>query len=391
MKPSRQSVRSRLLFMLVSLLCLAPFAAGALLGASDDKDDSLFKQLSVLSEVLTLIQRTYVEEVSIPGLLEGALEGATDGLDPLSTFVPAEKVEGFRAARAIGTGRSGMQLAKDRGIAYAVAVERGSPAEQAGIESGDVIAAIDGRSTRHLELWRIQSMLAGDIGTLLDLELLRNGRTVEAKLELGEFERVATSLDTAPAVPVLTFSRLDELAVGEARDSLAALEAAGTRSLVVDLRGIAGGDSEAAFRIAGLTTGGRLGALVHRDEELRSFDNDLPAVWQGEIAVLIDGGTQGAAEVLTRVWQQSRGATLVGTATFGLAGTQGEIELPSGGMVVTTRQLYAGPDGEVIVDRILPDEIVRRFPGTEQEGVEPEDRALTRAIELLAEPVQKAA
>jgi len=156
MSNSRQPVRSRLLFMIVSIISIAPFAMGALLDSDRDSEDSLFKQLSVLSEVLTLIQRTYVDETSIRDLLDGALEGATDALDPLSTFVPADHRETYDRTRAVGSSHSGLVLARDRGVAYIVAVADGSPGAESGIERGDVISAVNGRSTRNMALWQLQ-------------------------------------------------------------------------------------------------------------------------------------------------------------------------------------------------------------------------------------------
>ncbi len=377
--------------MLVSLVCLSPFAAGALIGADDD-NDSLFKQLSVLSEVLTLIQRTYVDEVSIRQLLDGALEGTTDGLDSLSTFVPAEHVDAYSQGLEVGSAHSGIALAKDRGIAYAVAVEKESPAAAAGVMTGDVIAAVNGGSTRNMELWRLQTLLADAAGTELDLELLRGGQSRSAHLVLGPFERCGASLEREEAIPLLEIPRFDEAAVGEVRDLLAGLADSGDDRLIVDLRGVAGGDSEAAYRIAALLTSGRLGIMSRRDRELKSFSNDLPPLWQGAVALLVDGGTQGAAEILTAVLKQSVDATLIGSSTFGLAGQQGRIDLPSGGLVVTMEALFTGPDGRPIDERLQPDEPVRRSFGVVAESEDgPEDRALRRAVEILSRSQRKVA
>ena len=111
--------KSRALFLLISVACLVPFMAASLSLADDDETDSLYKQLSVFSEVLSLIQRVYVEETAVGSLLGGALEGATDALDPLSTFIPPSAVEGYAAVRDVGASRSGLRVAKDRGIVFA--------------------------------------------------------------------------------------------------------------------------------------------------------------------------------------------------------------------------------------------------------------------------------
>jgi carboxyl-terminal processing protease len=391
MNRPRLALRSRLTFMLVSVLCLAPFAMGALIGAERDSEDSLFKQLSVLSEVLTLIQRTYVDETSVRALLEGALEGATDALDPMATFVPADHTRAYAETLRIGSSRSGVVVAKDRGVAYAVAVVEGSPAAAAGIQRGDVISAIDSSSTRNMALWRLQVILAGAEGTQLELELLRGGQPETAELRLGAFDEPRPSIGRQDEIAVLRLPRFASEDVGVVRDLIADSVGDDDR-MIVDLRGTAGGEAEAAFEIAALFTTGRLGSMRSRDAELRAYDSDLPPLWQGSVAVVMDGGTQGAAEILVAVLKQSTEATLVGEPTFGLAGRRGLIDLPSGSQVVMTDALYAGPDGEPIDERLRPDELVRAtLRLLADEDVSLDDLMLERAVEVLARAGEKAA
>lgn len=388
MSEPRKPLRSRLLFMVVSILCLAPFAMGALIDRETETEDSLFKQLSVLSEVLTLIQRTYVDETSIRDLLDGALEGATDALDPLSTFVPAEHAEAYAGTAKVGFSRSGIVVARDSGVAYAIAVVDGSPAAESGVARGDVLSTVNGQSTRNMPLWRLQGLLAAAPGTEIEVELLRNGRGLTKTFVLAEFEPPQPTLERRDGIPVLRVPRIDAESVGPVRDLLASV--VDQPRLVVDLRGVAGGEGSAAYRLGALFASGRLGVMSARDEELEAFDNDLPPLWQGEAAVVVDAGTQGAAEILAAILRQSLDATLVGQPTFGLAGRLGTIDLPSGGQVVTTRALFSGPDGEPIDQHLRPDEIVREpFRSLSDEAPSLDDLMLDRAVEVLQrdEPV----
>ena len=131
--------RSRLSFLLLSVALLIPIITGSLSRAATDEPgsgDSLSKNLSVFSEVLSLIRRAYVEETSIEDLLAGALDGSSDALDQLATYVPATGVERYREVRQIGRQYSGLTVAKDRGIAYVVAVDPASPGAEAGVRLG---------------------------------------------------------------------------------------------------------------------------------------------------------------------------------------------------------------------------------------------------------------
>jgi carboxyl-terminal processing protease len=391
MTQPKLALGSRLLFMALSVVCLAPFVVGSLIAAETDQEDSLFKQLSVLSEVLTLIQRTYVDDTAIRDLLDGALEGTTDALDPMATFVPADFTQTYAETRRVGSSRSGLLVARDRGVAYAVAVAEGSPSATAGVEPGDVISAVDGVSTRNMALWRLHGILAGAPGTQLELELLRNGQSRAATLELGAFEPPGPSLTFSEDVAVLRIPGFDAMTTGAVRD-LIADSIGGQEELIVDVRGAAGGLPEVAYEIAALFAKGRLGALSSRDTELRSFDSDLPPLWQGTIAVVVDGATQGPAEILATVLKQSTSATLVGEPTFGLAGRVDLIDLPSGGQVLMTDALFAGPDGQPIDERLRPDETVRSSLRSLGDGDEPvQDLMLRRAVEILQGARQEAA
>ncbi|MEE9563292.1 MAG: hypothetical protein V3W50_09505, partial [Thermoanaerobaculia bacterium] len=104
--------RSRVIFLLISVCCLILLVSTSLSRASSGQadDDSLSKQLSVFSEVLHLIRRAYVEETAVDQLLRGALDGTTDALDPLSTFIPADQVASFELVRYVGPLRSGLSV-----------------------------------------------------------------------------------------------------------------------------------------------------------------------------------------------------------------------------------------------------------------------------------------
>ncbi len=102
--------RSRILFILLSLALVVPLMSTGLRRAlaEGNEEDSLYKQLSVFSEVLHLIRRAYVDEVSPEMLLAAALDGAADALDPLSTYVPAESLGTYATARTVGASHSGL-------------------------------------------------------------------------------------------------------------------------------------------------------------------------------------------------------------------------------------------------------------------------------------------
>jgi carboxyl-terminal processing protease len=380
--------RSRGLFLLVSVLVLLPIAAGSIsraIAQSDaEESDSLYKHLSVFTEVLSLIQRSYVDETSIGDLFTGAFEGTTDALDPLSTYVPASAVEEYRSAAVVGSSRSGLTIAKDSGITFVIGVEEGSPAETAGLESGDVLAKIDGRSTREIPLWELEILFAADSGQL-ELGVLRRGQTITTTLELSDFERLQPWAEVREGIPVLRLTHFESTTAHQIERLLQGLEVEAAGGLVLDVRGVAGGSSEAAFESAGLFSRGSLGGLRSRSGELATFTSEEVPKWEGSTVLLTNGGTQGASEVFVAVLKELPNTQVVGSSTFGHAGRQASRSTPGGAVLFYTDAFFFGPDGEILDRGVEPDVVVRPDQPVLllEEEEAPSDPVLDRALDLL--------
>ncbi len=355
--------RSRILFFLVSALIVFPLLAATLVRAADTdpaqpEEDSLYKYLAVFSETLGLVRQAYVDEPDTNTLMAGALDGTTDALDPFSLYVPAAEVSGFQQAKTVGRRYSGMTLLKERGIAFVVAVEKGSPSDAAGVKAGDIVAKMNDRSTRLMPIWEIQELLAGQPGTKITMELIRVGEPVQIAFDLKPFDPPPVSLAEVEGIPMLRIPTFDEETVGEVRKTLSSEAGRVKDKLLIDLRGVSSGDPEAAYATARLFTTGELGALARRSEELQTFRADEPPVWQGKMVVLVDRGTLGAAEVFATVLRQKQKAELVGERTFGHAGRQGSAELSNGGRLLFTDAFYTGPDKKPVNEALKPDLLV---------------------------------
>ncbi len=393
--------RGRILFVLLSLALVVPLASTGVRRAvaEDGGGDSLYKELSVFSEVLHLIRRAYVDEVEPETLLTAALDGAADALDPLSTFVPAEALEAYAAAREVGSSRSGLTVIKQRGVALVVAVAPGSPGEAAGIQGRDALVQIDGESTRLKPLWQLQSLLAGEPGTSLEVEVLRRGQPHQMELELAAYPRRPATLEEVEGASRLRLHDCEPATVAEAARAVGALAEAGGDRLLIDLRGVAGGDPSLAYGVGELFARGPLGSLRDRSGELESFTGDAEPVWQGPMVVLIDRGTMGCAEVLATILKQSAEAQLVGLPSRGHAGRMEMLTLSTGAGLLTTGAFYAGPDGEPLAQAIEPDtrveDALRLFDDDDDDDQPEADLILERGLELLRslepEPLKRAA
>jgi carboxyl-terminal processing protease len=353
--------RSRLTFFLVSAVLVLALLGGGLLGAAQDEpaaDDSLYKYLSVFTEVMGLIRQAYVDEADLGALMAGALDGTTDALDPFSVYVPPGEVDAFVAARAAIARTTGLTLLKDRGVVFVVAVEPGSPADAAGILTSDLVSEIGGESTRTMPLWQAEERLAAPPGGKVALEVIRVGDTLELTLEPRPYEpepaRFERSAEAEPQA-VLRLVRFGAKTADAVRAALGKVAEEGHGRLLVDLRGVAGGDPAAAYAVAGLFTGGELGTLRRKGEVLETFRGEAEPVWGGPIVVLVSRGTLGPAEIVATVLRQKAGADLVGERTFGWAGRQDSAEVGTGGRLFFTDAFYTGPDGEPLRSGLDPD------------------------------------
>jgi carboxyl-terminal processing protease len=402
--------RSRLLFLVCSSLLVLPMLMTLVLaadpgrgrsadlrrgghGAKDVKEEDTFdvylKYLKVFSEVLGLIRDTYVDEPNTDALMAGALEGVTDAMDPFSVYVPGPAVPGYAKALATGKSLSGLALLKERGATLVMSVEKGSPADAAGLKVGDLVSKLDGTSTRTMPLWEMQEQLAGAPGTKVSLEVIRLGSPVQATFDLKPFTPPAVSAGdvgdngepvaaagpkgaTAPSAPAgralprqlgktVTVLRIPSFTAetpAQVRGVLGPRGTAGDGKLAIDLRGVSSGEPEQAYEVAKLFATGELGALVRRKEELRSFETTDTPVWQGRLVLLVDRGTAGPAEIFASVLRQRAGAELVGERTLGHAGHRASADLSTGSRLFFTDAFYTGPDKKLINESLKPDQQV---------------------------------
>jgi carboxyl-terminal processing protease len=346
-------------------------------GESTEEDtfDTYLKYLKVFSEVLGLIRDTYVDEPNTDALMAGALEGVTDAMDPFSVYVPAKAVPGYVKALATGKSVSGLALLKEHGATLVMSVEKGSPADAAGLKVGDLVAKLDGTSTRTTPLWEMQEALAGAPGTKVTLEVIRLSAPVQANFDLKPFTPPAVSLSQVGETPeangkgdktatVLRIPSFRADTVEQVRAELGPRGSAGRTpgtaeaKLLIDLRGVSSGDPEQAYEAAKLFASGELGAMLQRKQELRRFESSDTPVWQGRLVVLIDRGTAGPAEVFASVLHQRAGAELVGEHTLGYAGHRATADLSTGSRLFFTDAFYTGPDKKPINESLKPDLLV---------------------------------
>jgi len=383
-------IRNRLVFLSLSLAVMAVVLFGSLSLAADRDDEggegSLYKYLSVFTEVLNLVRQSYVEAIPTQSLFTGALDGTVDALDPFSTYVPAAAVEEYLRSLEVGDAHSGLIVAKDRGIFFAAAVAPESPAAEVEIKAGDIISRVDGQSTRETPLWKLQSLLAGAEGAELPVEILRQGESLDLTLVLRRFASPSPTLEEQEGAAVVRLGDFGPETAAQLSELLGELADEQQDRLLLDLRGLADIDSEPAFAVAELFVSGDLGELKNRSGALRRYSSDAEPAWAGHLVVLVDRSCVGSAEVLARLLRDGAGAEIVGQRTFGYAGHLGLVELSDGSRVRLTDSFYTGRDGAIIDEGLEPDIVVNGTSrGFDESETSLEEIIFRRGLERLLE------
>jgi carboxyl-terminal processing protease len=382
--------RSRMTFLGISLAILLPLATGVLWSSvsstsANGAGDSIYKYLSIFSEVFNLVHTSYVDQTDSAQLLDGAIDGADDALDPFSSVIRAGEMPDYQRSQTLAIAHSGIVVGREHGVPFVLNVEKGSPAEAAGFQRGDVLAELDGAETRVLPLWKLDRRLAGNPGDKLAFRIVRDGETIDKTLVLGEFTPAPPRLEDASGFPMLRLNRLPEGATASVRPLLADLATKQAPKLLVDLRGDADGSIDEAYRLGALFVQGKLGELDQRGTAVKEFHGDAPPAWKGEVVVLVDSGTLGAAEVLAAILHQGAGAQLVGVPTFGWAGQRTFFDLSDGAKLHLTTAFYTGPDGKPISSSLTPEVLVDDLSRSYGEADRPlEELILDRGIQVLS-------
>ncbi len=301
-------------------------------------------QMRIFGSVLQHIQNDYVDEPDWNKVRAGALRGLPYGLDPYSSYLTEDQVRDFRSNKAATQAGIGAEFSQVSSYLYVISVIKGSPAEKAGLLSGDVIEYIENKATRDISLYDARELLRGETGSAVKLRVLRSG----AKPQTISVTRAAFTAPFAEArmenakTAVLKVHSLESGHAVKARERLSEVIRGGAEKIVLDLRGVSAGTLDEAVAVANLfIKEGSLAQVIGREGkvlESRSAKADS-FVFGGPLAVLIDGSSAGPAEVVAAAVLESKRGEVVGEKSFG-AGTEQELfQMKRGdGLLLTVRK-----------------------------------------------------
>lgn len=384
--------RSLLIFLLGAGAGVAGAVGGSVLAGGETGRDTLpWDDVRLLTEVLDRVRQEYVEPVDDRRLLESAVRGMVTSLDPHSQFLDAGEYEEMLIGTSGNYSGVGIEVNLRDGKVLVVAPIEGTPADAAGIRSGDVIVSIDGVAVSGDNGTSAINRLRGRAGTRVKLTVSRADAP-----ELLHFDLVRSNVQVhsvrarllEPGIVYLRISQFSETTGVDLRTALVDLRrepgAAAVKGLVLDLRNNPGGVLDAAVEVSDdfldagviVTASGR-GPDANFRHEARAGD----LVDGAPIVVLVNGGSASAAEIVAGALQDNHRATIIGSRTFGKGSVQTVMPLSHGRAIKLTTSRYFTPSGASINGAgIAPDVDLGAQAGTSGADA---DQALKRAVELL--------
>ena len=376
--------RQRIAVVGLSFLVLAFTLAGKLV-SSEEQREQTYRDLETFTEVLELVNTSYVDTVAEEQLMSGAFRGMLASLDPKSGWLSPAEVEDLLDddRRRLS---AGIETTKRSGYAYVASVRAGSPGDLAGVKAGEYIRTINGRSTRELSVFQVRRALSGPPDTRLSLNLFggREGRTV--RVTLAPFESTPVSVEPRPGgVLLLTVHYLAPATVDATRQALQQ-PPAGTRHVLLDLRDTVGGERADGVGLADLfLSEGAIVRLEERGSEPVMVEAGSEVVWTGPLSLLVNRMSAGTVEIAVAALQDRGRAEVLGEPTFGDATLQRLIRLPDDSAVILSVGRYLAPDGTTWADHgIEPDVSIPASAGRRGADDDGPDDQLEKALEHVA-------
>jgi carboxyl-terminal processing protease len=347
-----------LLFFLSLFPCSPVFAE-----ISEEQRIATYKQLEIFSNVLSILQENYVEEIDTKEVLNGAIRGLLFTLDPHSSYMPPESFEDLQEETRGSFSGIGIEVTIKNDMLTVVSPIADTPADQAGIKANDIIVEIDGINTKNMGPYEAIKKLRGPAGTDVTISIHREGwenlKEITFKREMIPIQSVKAEFLS----PGFAYTRITNFQSHTTDDFKAKLRQMHSvqrlDGLILDLRNNPGGLLEQAVSIADIFLD--KGTIVYTKGRREDQNNVYVARANDDksaypLVVLVNEGSASAAEIVAGALQAHKRAIIVGTRTFGKGSVQTILPLPDGaGLRMTTARYYTPDNRSIQALGITPD------------------------------------
>jgi carboxyl-terminal processing protease len=369
---SSRAFKIAIVATLLAFLGLIPYSPLGQYVAAKSPD---YKELMLLRQVMGIVQKNYVTEVSDKKLIQGAINGMLQSLDAHSSYLTKDLFKELQVETKGEFGGLGIEITLDHGILTIVSPIEDTPAYRAGLEAGDKIIKIDGESTKNITLMKAVKKMRGPKGTKVTLTVMRDGFRKFKDFTITRDIIKVHSVKKQDLEKGYPYIRIVNFQENTAQDLKKAIRGFGgekaIKGLIIDLRNDPGGLLDQAVKVANLFI--KKGLIVYTDGRVKDQRMEFRASRRGphykfKLAVLINGGSASASEIVAGAMQDHDRALIFGTKSFGKASVQTIIPLENQSGLRLTTAYYYTPRGRNIQKKgIQPDVNLKKELEKQQE------------------------
>ncbi|MBL1437296.1 MAG: S41 family peptidase [Rhodobacteraceae bacterium] len=340
-----------------------------------ERTPTTYEQLDLFGDIFERIRSAYVDEVDDQELIRAAINGMLISLDPHSSYLPPQNYEEMQFDTRGEFGGLGIEVTQEEGWVKIVSPMDDTPADEAGLLSGDFISAVNGEPTLGLTLNEAVDLMRGPVGSDITLTIVRDitAEPFDVTLTRAIIKLTAARVRTEGRTIIMRVSTFNEQSYPNMADGIAReIEAAGgienIDGFVLDLRNNPGGLLSEAISIsdAFLNEGEIVSTRGRNDRDSNRFSATEGDLTEGKpLVVLINGGSASASEIVAGALQDHHRAVVVGTKSFGKGSVQTIMPMQGNGAMRLTTARYYTPSGRSIQALgVEPDIIVEFVPPT---------------------------
>src|SRR5580700_4558032 len=360
--------RLGLIAALAAALLILPMRqdGGAASTAATTNTAETYKELNLFGDVFEKVRSDYVDEVSDDTLIEGAINGMLTALDPHSNYLNSKNFNDMKVQTRGEFGGLGIEVSMENGVVKVVSPIDDTPAAHAGLKPGDLITHIDGQPVQGLTLPEAVEKMRGPINSDINLTIRREGREpFDVKLTRANIKiqsvRSHIESNNVAYIRVTSFNEQTDVGLNNAMKNLKQQSNNKLIGVVLDLRNNPGGllDQAVAVSDAFLDKGEIVSTRGRRADDAQRYNARPGDIASGlPMAVLINGGSASASEIVAGALQDHHRAVVIGTKSFGKGSVQTIIPLAGHGAMRLTTARYYTPSGRSIQARGIDPDIV---------------------------------
>lgn len=360
----------KLLFMILLVFITSKLT---LANTEEEKDVDVLplNEIRTFTEIFSKIKNDYVENINDKKLLENAIRGMLQGLDPHSAYLDKEAYRELQEGASGEFGGLGIEVGYEDGFVKVISPIDDTPAQRAGVKAGDLIIKLDGKSVKGISLMEAVKMMRGKPGSEIVLTILREGEEKPFNLPVIRDVITVKNIKSETIEPGLMYIRISNFqihTVDDMRKSLKKLKNENTdnlKGLVLDLRNNPGGLLNAAVGVSDLFLNN--GLIVYtegriKDSKLKFTAKPTEVFKNIPIIVLVNGGSASASEIVAGALQDHKRAIIMGERTFGKGSVQTILPMSDETALKLTTARYYTPSGRSIqASGIEPDMIIKNI------------------------------